>query len=88
MGLLLQFSLYSSRHLQRQLESIFTAERFLCLVLPSSVNRYKQKLTLFFFKDYTCPSSKLKYLIIGTEGSAVETNFVVQNPLVGRYIDP
>ncbi|KAH0651621.1 hypothetical protein KY290_032531 [Solanum tuberosum] len=42
---------------------------------------------MVFFKDCTCPSSKLKYLIIGAEGSTVETKFWVQDPLVGRYVD-
>ncbi|KAG5620100.1 hypothetical protein H5410_005318, partial [Solanum commersonii] len=37
---------------------------------------------------YTCPSSRLKYIIIGTEGSTVETKLLVQNSLVSRYVDP
>uniref|UniRef100_M1BMX6 Aminotransferase-like plant mobile domain-containing protein n=1 Tax=Solanum tuberosum TaxID=4113 RepID=M1BMX6_SOLTU len=43
---------------------------------------------MVFFKDYTCPSSQLKYLIVGTEGSTVETKFLVQDSFVGRYVDP
>uniref|UniRef100_M1DXM5 Uncharacterized protein n=1 Tax=Solanum tuberosum TaxID=4113 RepID=M1DXM5_SOLTU len=43
---------------------------------------------MVFFKDYTFPSSKPKYLIIETEGSTVETKFLVQDSLVGRYVDP
>ncbi|KAH0698621.1 hypothetical protein KY284_012836 [Solanum tuberosum] len=43
---------------------------------------------MVFFKDYTFPSSKLKYLIIETEDSMVETKFLVQDSLVGRYVDP
>ncbi|KAH0645522.1 hypothetical protein KY290_034312 [Solanum tuberosum] len=43
---------------------------------------------MVFFKDYTCPSSQLKYLIVGTEGSIVETKFLVQDSFVGRYVDP
>uniref|UniRef100_M1DL39 Aminotransferase-like plant mobile domain-containing protein n=1 Tax=Solanum tuberosum TaxID=4113 RepID=M1DL39_SOLTU len=43
---------------------------------------------MIFFKDYTCPSSQLKYLIVGTEGSTVETKFLVQDSFVGRYVDP
>ncbi|KAH0737790.1 hypothetical protein KY290_036495 [Solanum tuberosum] len=43
---------------------------------------------MVFFKDYTFPSSKLKYLIIGTEGSTVDTKCLVQDSLVGRYVDP
>ncbi|KAG5585435.1 hypothetical protein H5410_045869 [Solanum commersonii] len=43
---------------------------------------------MIFFKDYTCPSSQLNYLIIGTEGSMVETRFLVQDSFVGRYVDP
>ncbi|KAH0682896.1 hypothetical protein KY290_021489 [Solanum tuberosum] len=30
---------------------------------------------MVFFKDYTCPSSKLKYLIIGTEGSLLVNRY-------------
>ncbi|KAH0775696.1 hypothetical protein KY290_007107 [Solanum tuberosum] len=43
---------------------------------------------MVFFKDYTCLSSQLKYLIVGTEGSTVETKFLVQDSFVGRYVDP
>ncbi|KAH0720111.1 hypothetical protein KY284_005141 [Solanum tuberosum] len=43
---------------------------------------------MVFFKDYTCPSSQLKYLIVGIEGSMVETKFLVQDSFVGRYVDP
>ncbi|KAH0641869.1 hypothetical protein KY285_032735 [Solanum tuberosum] len=43
---------------------------------------------MVFFKDYTCPSSQFKYLIVGTEGSTVETKFLVQDSFVGRYVDP
>ncbi|KAH0708827.1 hypothetical protein KY284_010254 [Solanum tuberosum] len=43
---------------------------------------------MVFFKVYTCPSSQFKYLIIGTEGSTVETKFLVQDSFVGRYVDP
>ncbi|KAH0716790.1 hypothetical protein KY290_013051 [Solanum tuberosum] len=43
---------------------------------------------MVFFKDYTFPSSKLKYLIIEIEGSTVETKFLVHDSLVGRYVDP
>ncbi|KAH0699617.1 hypothetical protein KY284_013832 [Solanum tuberosum] len=43
---------------------------------------------MVFFKDYTCPSSQLKYLIVGIEGSVVETKFLVQDSFVGRYVDP
>ncbi|KAH0681582.1 hypothetical protein KY284_022667 [Solanum tuberosum] len=43
---------------------------------------------MVFFKDYTCPSFQLKYLIVGTEGSTVETKFLVQDSFVGRYVDP
>ncbi|KAG5580615.1 hypothetical protein H5410_051242 [Solanum commersonii] len=43
---------------------------------------------MVFFKDYTCPSYKLKYLIIGTKGSTVETKILVQDSLVGCHVDP
>ena len=43
---------------------------------------------MVFFKDYTCPSSKLEYLIVGSEGSTMETKFLVQESFVGRYVDP
>ncbi|KAH0656187.1 hypothetical protein KY285_031069 [Solanum tuberosum] len=43
---------------------------------------------MVFFKDYTCLSSQLKYLIVGIEGSMVETKFLVQDSFVGRYVDP
>ncbi|KAH0655485.1 hypothetical protein KY285_030367 [Solanum tuberosum] len=40
------------------------------------------------FKDYTCPFSQFKYLIVGTEGSTVETKILVHDSFVGRYVDP
>ena len=43
---------------------------------------------MVFFKDYTCPSSKLEYLIVGSEGGTMETKFLVQQSFVGRYVDP
>ncbi|KAH0635956.1 hypothetical protein KY289_035871 [Solanum tuberosum] len=43
---------------------------------------------MVFFKDYTFLSSQLKYLIVRTEGSTVETKFLVQDSFVGRYVDP
>ncbi|KAH0649374.1 hypothetical protein KY285_034622 [Solanum tuberosum] len=43
---------------------------------------------MVFFKDYTCPSSQLKYLIVGIESSMVQTMFLVQDSFVGRYVDP
>ncbi|KAG5589645.1 hypothetical protein H5410_040159 [Solanum commersonii] len=40
----------------------------------------------FDLEDYTCPSSQLKYkyLIVGTEGSTVETKFLVQDSFVDQ----
>ncbi|KAG5590908.1 hypothetical protein H5410_041422 [Solanum commersonii] len=43
---------------------------------------------MVFFKDYTYPSFQLKYLIVGTKSSTVETKFLVEDSFVGRYVDP
>ncbi|MCD7458860.1 hypothetical protein HAX54_039405, partial [Datura stramonium] len=40
------------------------------------------------FRDYTSPSSKLKYLIIESTESSVQTKLLVHTPLTGWYAGP